>query len=91
MIDSALIERARDADIVVTAERLGIRLKTGKANERIGRCPQCNGDGQLHVDVKKKRWRCNRCARGGVAVDLVAHTRGFSFREAVAFLSAEAT
>ena len=88
MINAEAIRAARDADLVATAERLGVALRAGKAGERIGRCPTCNGDGQLRVDVRKKAWRCSHCGKGGVAVDLVAHARGFSFREAVEFLAA---
>jgi ribosomal protein L37AE/L43A len=86
MILAEAIRTARDADLVATAERLGIRLKTGKANERVGRCPAC-GDDRLSINVKQKAWRCGRCNRSGVAVDLVMRARGCSFREAVSFLS----
>jgi hypothetical protein len=87
MIPAEAIERARDADLVATAERLGVRLKLGKANKRVGRCPKCGGADQLHIDVKKKVWRCNHCSRGGVALYLVRHARDLTFSEAVAFLA----
>jgi phage/plasmid primase-like uncharacterized protein len=89
MIPSELVEKARDADIVATAERLGARLRRGKANERIGRCPKCGGDDRFRVNVKKKTWSCNRCGKAGGAIDLVMHARDLAFRQAVAFLAAE--
>ena len=87
MIPAELVEKARDADLVATAERLGVALKSGKANQRIGRCPVCGGDDQLRVDVKKKTWRCDRCGKGGVAIDLARHAGNLAFGEAVAFLA----
>ena len=60
MIRAELMAKARDADLVATAERLGVRLRSGKANERIGRCPMCGAD-RLSVNVKAKTWRCGRC------------------------------
>jgi DNA primase len=91
MIPAELVERARDADLAATAERLGVRLKWGKANERVGRCPACGGDDQLSVNVRKKTWRCSRCGKGGVAVDLVMHACNLAFRQAVEFLAEDAT
>jgi hypothetical protein len=41
MIDAELIARARDFDIVSTAERLGASLKRATATERVGPCPKC--------------------------------------------------
>jgi hypothetical protein len=87
MIPAAVIEKVRDADLVATAERLGVRLKRGRANERVGRCPKCGGGDQLRIDIKKKAWRCGRCSKGCVALDLVRHTQDLAFREAVAFLA----
>jgi hypothetical protein len=86
MILAEAIRTARDADLIATAERLGICLKSGRANERVGRCPAC-GDDRLSINVKQKAWRCSRCNEGGVAVDLVMRAHGCSFREAVAFLT----
>jgi phage/plasmid primase-like uncharacterized protein len=91
MILAEAMTKARDADIVATAERLGVRLSRGKANERNGRCPACGGEDKFRIDVKKKAWRCSRCNKGVVAVDLVMRARGCGFREAVSFLVAEAT
>lgn len=90
MIPAENIEKARDADLVATADRLGLRLRRGKANERIGRCPACGGEDKLSIGIKKKTWRCDHCSKGGGPIDLVATARNLSFREAVAFLSAEA-
>jgi phage/plasmid primase-like uncharacterized protein len=90
VIPAELVERARDADIVVTAERLGIRLKWGKADERIGCCPACGGDDKLSINIKKKTWSCSRCAKSGKsALSLVTHAHNCGFREAVGFLAVE--
>ena len=78
MIPAEAIERARNSDIVTAAERLGVHLKRGRANERVGRCPKCGGADQLRI-VKKKVWRCNHCSRSGVALDLVRHARDSRF------------
>ena len=86
MILAEAIRTARDADIVGAADRLGIALKAGRANQRTGRCPKCNSDAFI-ISVKQKSWRCARCDKGGVAVDLVMHAQSCSFREAVGFLS----
>jgi phage/plasmid primase-like uncharacterized protein len=89
MIPAEAIEKARDADLVATAERLGVRLRRGGASERIGRCPACGGDDNLSVNIRKKTWRCSRCGKGGGPIDLVARTRNVAFREAVEFLANE--
>ena len=89
MIPAELVERARDADIVATAERLGARLRRSKAYERIGRCPACGGVDHLIVNIKKNTWRCSQCGRGGAAIDLVMHARNFAFGQAVEFLAGD--
>ena len=89
MIPAETVEIALNADIVATAERLGVTLKRGRANERIGRCPVCRGDDQLHVNAQKGTWSCNRCGQGGGVIDLVSQARDLSFRQAVLFLAAD--
>jgi hypothetical protein len=87
MILAEAIRAAYDADIAATAERLGIALSRGKANERTGRCPAC-GDDRLSLNVKKKTWRCGRCNKGGrSAIDFVQHASGRLFEEAIQFLA----
>ena len=54
MILAENFEKARDADLVATADRLGLRLRRGKANERIGRCPACGGEDKLSIGIKRE-------------------------------------
>jgi hypothetical protein len=90
MIDAELIARARDADIVATAERLGASLKRATATERVGPCPKCGGRDRFSVNIKRQVWNCRGCATGGAdAISLVMHVRGCNFREAVAYLTGE--
>ena len=87
MIPAELVEKALAADLVLTAERLGVTLKSGKPNERVGRCPACQGFNQFCINVKRETWACFGCGRGGSNIDLVRQAYGFSFRQAVEFLA----
>jgi hypothetical protein len=91
MIDAELIARARDFDIVATAERLGASLKRATATERVGPCPKCGGRDRFSVNIKRQVWNCRGCGQGGGrnALDLVMHVRGFDFAGAVNFLTGE--
>ena len=90
MIDGDLIGRARDADIVATAERLGASLRRVTSTERAGACLVCGGSDRFSINHKKNLWHCRGCATGGAdAISLVMHVRECSFREAVAFLTGE--
>jgi putative DNA primase/helicase len=91
MIEAALLARARDADLLATAERLGASLKRISATERAGPCPLCGGTDRFAVNSKLQVWNCRGCGKGGKAIDLVMHVHGVDFREAVAFLSGENT
>ena len=88
MTDPELIARARDADIVATAERLGVSLKRATATEWVGPCPKCGGRDRFAVNRKQQVWNCRGCAKGGAdALSPVMHLRGCNFREAVDFLT----
>jgi hypothetical protein len=90
MIDAEFIARARDADIVAMAERLGASLKRVTSTERAGPCPKCGGSDRFAVNIKRQVWNCRGCATGGAdAISLVMHVRGCNFREAVAYLTGE--
>jgi putative DNA primase/helicase len=92
MIDAELIARARDFDIVSTAERLGASLKRATATERVGPCPKCGGRDRFAVNVKRRVWHCRGCAKGGAgALSLVMHVRALNLRESVAFLAGNMT
>ena len=49
----AAIERAREADILGIAERLGTKLKRAGASEYVGPCPVCGGKDRFGVNIKK--------------------------------------
>ena len=87
MIPAELVERARDADIVATAERLGATLKRISSIERAGPCLVCGGHDRFAVNTRKQTWNCRGCNQGGNVIALVTHIRGCSFREAVEFLT----
>jgi len=89
VIPAETIRTAYSADLTATAERLGVQLRTGRANERVGRCPLCGGDDQLRINVKAKVWLCRGCNKGGDVVGLVRHVHRAPFAEAVAFLANE--
>jgi hypothetical protein len=87
MIAAETLERARDVDLVATAERLGSSLKRMTAAEWAGPCPACGGTDRFAINVRRRLWNCRSCSRGGNdAISLVGHLRGLDFREAVAFL-----
>jgi hypothetical protein len=82
------IERAREADILGVAERLGARLKKA-GGEWVGPCPRCGGRDRFSVNTKKQLWNCRGCNKGGDVVGLWQHAGGATFGEAVAALSGE--
>jgi len=92
MIDADLIARARDADLLATAQALGAQLRRVTTTELAGACPVCGGRDRFAVNVKKRLWSCRGCIAGGSdAISLVMHVRELDFRQAVAFLTGEAT
>jgi hypothetical protein len=87
MINADLLGRARDADLVATAEALGAILKRISSTERAGPCPKCGGRDRFAVNTKKQAWHCRGCAKGGGVVDLVMHIRSCDFKQAIGFLT----
>jgi hypothetical protein len=87
MIAPGLIERAHDADLLATAERLGAKLKRATSIEWTGACILCAGTDRFSVNVRKRIWHCRRCQAGGDVIDLVRHVTGVSFAAAVMFLT----
>jgi hypothetical protein len=83
------IERARQADILSLAERLGAKLKRTGVSEWAGPCPVCGGKDRFGVNITKQVWNCRGCSRGGDVIDLAQHAGGETFAEAVAALSGE--
>ena len=82
-IPADLIDRARRADILETAQSLGAGLRRVNATESVGPCLVCGGNDRFSTNSRRQLWNC----RGGSTIDLVQHVRGCGFREAVAFLA----
>jgi putative DNA primase/helicase len=92
MIAADLIARAREGDLVATAEALGASLKRVTATERAGPCIVCGGTDRFAINTKKNLWHCRGCSAGGSdAISLVQHARAYSFRAAVEYLTGGST
>jgi hypothetical protein len=89
MIPADAIERARQADLLSEAMRLGARLKRIGGGEYAGPCPACGGRDRFSVNTRKQVWHCRGCGRGGDVVDLVQHVEGVTFIKAVETLAGE--
>jgi phage/plasmid primase-like uncharacterized protein len=84
------IERARGADILLTAQKLGARLKRIVANEYAGPCPRCGGTDRFSVNTRKRVFNCRRSDEsGGDVIDMVRYVTGCSFIEACEFITDE--
>jgi putative DNA primase/helicase len=79
-----LVERARRADVLETAERFGVKLKYKlTATERASACPRCGGDDRFRVNIRKQTWLCRGCGKGGAgALSLVEYVEGLDFHSA---------
>lgn len=85
----AWIERARSADILDTAQRLGAELKRS-GSEHIGPCPVgCSTTDGFSVNTRKRVFYCRKGGASGDVIALVQHVRGGDFNEAVAWLNNE--
>jgi hypothetical protein len=85
----AAIERAREADILGIAERLGTKLKRAGASEYVGPCPVCGGKDRFGVNIKKQVFNCRGCAASGNVIALVRFLDGCGFLEALEYLTGE--
>ena len=72
---------ARNAKILVLAERLGARLKKS-GGEWVGPCPRCGGRDRFAVNPRKRLFNCRGCRVGGDAIDLLRFVTGSTFAEA---------
>ena len=72
---------ARNAEILVVAQRLGARLKKSGA-EWVGPCPRCGGRDRFAVNPRKRLFNCRGCGVGGDAIDLLRFVTGSTFAEA---------
>jgi phage/plasmid primase-like uncharacterized protein len=88
-LDTA-IARAREADVLGVAERLGARLKNA-SGEWVGPCPRCGGRDRFAINARKRIFNCRRCGIGGDTIGMVEHVTGSSFVEAVKFITAANT
>jgi hypothetical protein len=89
-LPAELVDRARQVDLLVTAQGLGARLKRISAAEHVGACPACGGTDRFSVNTRKQAWNCRGGGGGRDAISLVMHVEGLDFREAVEWLVGEA-
>jgi putative DNA primase/helicase len=80
---------ARDANILSTAQALGMRLKRAGVAEHVGACPRCGGRDRFSRNTRKGVFNCRGCGVGGDSIELVRHVTGYEFGAAVAFIGDE--
>lgn len=83
------IERARRADILFVAQKLGARLKKIVANEYAGPCPLCGGTDRFSINTKKRVYNCRGAGEGGDVIAMVRYVTGCSFIEACELITGE--
>jgi len=81
-----ILTAAKAVPIERELERRGIRLKR-VGRELIGPCPVCGGTDRFGANIRKRKWNCRGCAKGGDVIDLVRHLDGVSFGEAIRMLT----
>lgn len=61
------VQRARQADVLATAERLGATLKRSGSGEHVGACPACGGTDRFQVKPKDGVFLCrgSGCGKNG--------------------------
>ena len=84
---NAAIERARKANILVIAQRLGAKLTRVTHSEWVGSCPRCGGCDRFAINAHKQIFNCRRCGVGGGAIAFTGFVSGSSFTEAVALIN----
>jgi hypothetical protein len=84
----AALERARTADILEIAERLGTRLRKSGL-EWVGPCPKCGGRDRFALNPKKQIFNCRRCATGGDVISLARLVHDPNFVKAVEFINGQ--
>ena len=88
MIAPHIIERARAIRIEDEIAKRGIRLK-GRIDQS-GPCPVCGGRDRFAIHIRKQKWLCRHCGKGGGdVIGLVQFVDGIGFAEAVELLSGE--
>jgi hypothetical protein len=91
MIAAETLERARNADLLTTAQGLGANLKRVSTVEWAGPCPRCGGRDRFALNTRKSTWNCRSCATGGDVIRLVAHVLDLDFRGAIEWIAGEDT
>jgi hypothetical protein len=79
--DESLLDfnnRARSADILQVAERLGARLEYLGGNEWRGPCPRCGGTG-FTIDVQRRVFACRSGNVSGDVVGMVKHVLALNY------------
>lgn len=88
-IPDEVVDRARRADVIDVAKRLGARLKEVARHEFAGPCPrpECGGTDRFSVNSQKNIFHCRGSGEGGDAIALWCYVTGDSFAEAVCALT----
>lgn len=90
MLNSDIVEQAKQADVIKLAEQATTLINVS-GSEWAGPCPKCGGDDRFHV--KADGWFCRQCqpidTRHGwhTAIDFVMWRQGVTFAEAVTQLT----
>lgn len=82
------IQRARDADLLLTARRHGANLKRA-GKEYVGPCPFCGGRDRFSINPVRSLWHCRGHGGGYNAVAMVQHIASMSFLQAVQDITGE--
>jgi hypothetical protein len=70
-----LIERARQADILMVAQRFGALKRVGASEWAL---PSLRRRGSLQRQHEKTAWNCRGCGKGGDPISLVAYLANVS-------------
>ncbi len=82
-MDSTLLQRAKDSDLLALAGRY-TALRPGGGGEYVGPCPMCGGNDRFYVKPDSGRWGCRNCSRGyRDVIGLQMAVTGQTFIEAV--------
>jgi hypothetical protein len=81
-----VVARARNADIVEIAARVGAKLKRIGSAEWAGPCLVCGGSDRFSLNSAKAVWNCRSCGKGGDAIELARHVLGVGFTDAIEFI-----
>ena len=79
---TAWVDQARNADILATAQSLGVRVKKNGTTEWTGPCPVCGGTDRFSINIKKRIFNCRKCGLTGNVIALVQGITGAAFLDA---------